>query len=146
MENASKALIIAGAILLSIAIIGIGMYVYNMASSTVNQANMSAQEIEAYNAEFHKYGGTQNGSIVKTLLDKVIAHNTSNSGDTSRIIVVVRGELDGGTIERGDAANDSDASAATIRAIKKTILAGRKYKVTFRYTTSGYIKAIAISN
>ena len=30
MENASKALIIAGAILLSIAIIGIGMYVYNL--------------------------------------------------------------------------------------------------------------------
>ena len=31
MENASKALIIAGAILLAIAIIGVGMYVFNNA-------------------------------------------------------------------------------------------------------------------
>ena len=62
MENASKALIIAGAILLSIAIIGIGMYVFNMASGTINQANMSGQEIEAYNSEFTKYEGVQNGA------------------------------------------------------------------------------------
>ena len=46
MENASKALIIAGAILLSIAIIGIGMAVFQMASGTISSANMSAQEIE----------------------------------------------------------------------------------------------------
>lgn len=61
MENASKALIIAGAILLSIAIIGIGMAVFQMASGTISSANMSAQEIEAYNSEFSKYEGKVNG-------------------------------------------------------------------------------------
>ena len=55
MENASKALIIAGAILLSIAIIGIGMAVFQMASGTISSANMSAQEIEAFIAETFKH-------------------------------------------------------------------------------------------
>ena len=35
MENSSKALLIAGAILLAILLIGVGMYTYNNASSTV---------------------------------------------------------------------------------------------------------------
>ena len=35
MENASKALIIAGAILLSIAIIGVGMYVFQNVQETI---------------------------------------------------------------------------------------------------------------
>ena len=38
MENASKALIIAGAILLSILIIAIGMFIYNSASSTITDS------------------------------------------------------------------------------------------------------------
>ena len=41
MENASKALIIAGAILLSIAIIGIGMYVYNNAATAMEGTDMT---------------------------------------------------------------------------------------------------------
>ena len=35
MENASKALIIAGAILLSILIIGMGMFIYNQAQDQI---------------------------------------------------------------------------------------------------------------
>ena len=43
MENASKALIIAGAILLSIAIIGIGMYVYSQAEGIMKNINISVK-------------------------------------------------------------------------------------------------------
>ena len=39
MENASKALIIAGAILISILIIGLGVFIYQQAQSTVSKAN-----------------------------------------------------------------------------------------------------------
>lgn len=41
MENASKALIIAGAILLSVLIISLGIMVYNNAKNTVGSANLS---------------------------------------------------------------------------------------------------------
>ena len=40
MENASKALIIAGAILLSILIIGLGMYIYNMAADAITDTGL----------------------------------------------------------------------------------------------------------
>ena len=146
MENASKALIIAGAILLSIAIIGIGMYVFRMASSTINEANMSAQEIDAYNAEFQKYEGVQNGSMIKALLDKIRTHNLKNSQDNSKMILVGWWKLDSYTIHRGDAtANDGDATVQHIQNMKKQIHEGTKYEVTFRYTTSGLIRAIGIS-
>ena len=47
MENASKALIIAGAILLSIAIIGVGMYVFQNVQETIKDgADMSADQLE----------------------------------------------------------------------------------------------------
>ena len=60
MENASKALIIAGAILLSIAIIGVGMFVYNSVSETITgAADMSQDEINTYNQTFANYAGTK---------------------------------------------------------------------------------------
>ena len=38
MENASKALLIAGAILICILLIAIGMYIYNSAQGTIKTA------------------------------------------------------------------------------------------------------------
>ena len=40
MENASKALIIAGAILLAILIISLGILIFNQAQDTVGSVNM----------------------------------------------------------------------------------------------------------
>ena len=52
MENASKALIIAGAILISILIIAIGMYIYSSSTSSIENAisSMNTQEVQAFNA------------------------------------------------------------------------------------------------
>ena len=51
MENASKALIIAGAILLSILIIALGIFVFNAAKGAVNTDQLDATEIHpAFNA------------------------------------------------------------------------------------------------
>ena len=60
MENASKALIIAGAILLSILIIGIGMYIYNQAK----------EQIDNSAGQMYK-GDRVSGSQVKQLLTKL---------------------------------------------------------------------------
>jgi len=144
MENASKALIIAGAILLSIAIIGIGMYVYQMAAGVVNQANMSGAEVTSYNAEFIKYEGTQTGTSIKTLCDTVRQHNSYQEDNSKKVQITV-----GGTDLVGDAvSNDADLSnttAAEIARTKNTVNAGGRYRVTFGYTTSGLIKHINAS-
>ena len=46
MENASKALIIAGAILLSILIIGLGMFIYRQAAGVMNNTGLDELEVE----------------------------------------------------------------------------------------------------
>ena len=79
MENASKALLIAGAILLSILIIAIGMFIFTSAQSQVNDAltDMSSQQIEAFNSNFSSYDAEQVGSQVKSLLGRLIANGNT---------------------------------------------------------------------
>ena len=80
MENASKALIIAGAILISILIISLGVLVYNQASSTVNKANLNSQEAQAQNSKFESYFGTDvTVTEVKNLLSEVRTNNLTAS-------------------------------------------------------------------
>ena len=79
MENASKALIIAGAILLAILLITLGIYIFQQAQSTVNNSGMSQAEIQTFNSQFTKYEGTKvKGSAVKSLIQEV---NVNNSQD-----------------------------------------------------------------
>lgn len=141
MENASKALIIAGAILLSIAIIGIGMYVYQMAAGVVNQANMSGAEVTSYNAEFVKYEGTQTGTSVRTLCDAVRQHN-SYQEDNSKLIQITVGGTDLTGVTVSNDADTKNTTAKEIATAKNSVNSGGRYKVTFNYTTSGLIKAI----
>ena len=57
MENASKALIIAGAILISILLIGIGMMIYNSAIKPVTDAGDRMDEMSKnmFNGKFENY-------------------------------------------------------------------------------------------
>ena len=71
MENASKALIIAGAILLSILIIGLGMYIYNMAADAITDTGLDATQVQAHNEPYDRYLGTRSGSDVRTLVKNV---------------------------------------------------------------------------
>ena len=75
MENASKALIIAGAILLAILIIALGVYIFNQARSATNMDDLSNQQVEAHNATFQNYEGTINGTQAKALIDAIRNNN-----------------------------------------------------------------------
>ena len=141
MENASKALIIAGAILLSIAIIGIGMYIYTTAQQTIQSANMSQQEITTYNSEFIKYEGTQNGSNVKALCQTIRSHNSVNADEISKCIYLTNNDADITEVVDADK-NKSETSA--INNILSGIYSGVQYNVSFGYTNTGLIKQINI--
>lgn len=91
MENASKALIIAGAILISILLIAISMYIYNSAQGTINNAGskMSEHEKSIYNSAVTPYtGDNKKGVDVKSLIDAVISSNNSNTGDAGKFIAI----------------------------------------------------------
>ena len=87
MENASKALIIAGAILLSILIIAIGMYIYNSSQNSINEAGsqISAQEVQSFNQTWEMYEGTQSGSNVRSLISKLASNAKSNENEDTRL-------------------------------------------------------------
>ena len=62
MENASKALIIAGSIILAVLIIVLGMYFYNQAVGIGKNINMTEYEIQSYNSKFINYEGKVSGT------------------------------------------------------------------------------------
>ena len=80
MENASKALIIAGAILISILLISIGIMVINSAGGLTEtaQKSMDKQTLDAFNAQFTSYEGNNvRGATVRDLYSAVIASNST---------------------------------------------------------------------
>ena len=87
MENASKALIIAGAILLSILIIAIGMYIYNSSQNSINEAGsqISAQEVQSFNQTWEMYEGTQSGANVRSLISKMASNAKANETEATRL-------------------------------------------------------------
>ena len=119
MENASKALIIAGAILLSILLISLGIMIFNQAQDTVNNSGMSQAEITAYNNKFLKYEGTQKGSVVKSLVNEAIS---TNADDNLPNVTV----------------NEKSGTEITTSGIQTT----KSYKVTLEYGADGRVSNI----
>ena len=86
MENASKALIIAGAILVAILLISIGVIVINSTGNMQDQVKDSSDSmaIQTFNAQFTPYDGTNlTAAQVKQL--KNIANSNGVAIDTTLI-------------------------------------------------------------
>lgn len=78
MDNASKALIIAGAILIAVMLVSLGVMLYNTAAG-VAEGTVSSMEslgVDGYNAQFSQsFGNRQSAAVVQGLIDKVITNN-----------------------------------------------------------------------
>lgn len=81
MENATKALIIAGAVLISILLISVGIMVFNAANDPIAQAQKSSesQAIQMFNEQFSPYLGT--GVSAQQAKSLISAVNASNGKD-----------------------------------------------------------------
>ena len=129
MGNASKALIIAGAILISILLISVGILVMNSTGNMQDQVSSSADSmaIETFNSQFLSYEtDTNSAAQIRTLISKVNASNASNDATTSADEKYV--EVAWGT----------GLSASTLKSTKR-------YTVTVGYATTGYINKLTIS-
>lgn len=74
MENASKALIIAGSVLIAILLITVGLVIVNKSSSLTDQVEKGTNtlNIGIENKRFTQYEGEQTGSTVIQLLNEYI--------------------------------------------------------------------------
>lgn len=140
MENATKALLIAAAVLVAILIISLGLVVYNMASETINSVNFSGQEVTAFNDQFIQYQGENvRGSEINAMLKTVLSSNMKSRSegldpaDEAKFVSVTG--LDGGTLTR-----DATASGAISADTSKL------YTVTINYDEdTGFVTQIDVA-
>lgn len=88
MENATKALIIAGAVLISILLISVGIMVFNAANDPIAQAQKSSesQAIQMFNEQFSPYLGK--GVTAQQAKSLISAVNASNGKDTDHQVTL----------------------------------------------------------
>jgi len=80
MENASKALIIAGAILLAILLISFGIMVFTQAQNSVNDDGLKQEAAQTFNTKLLGYSGkNRTAADVKAVASLVAAINSSDS-------------------------------------------------------------------
>ena len=130
MENASKALIIAGAIIVAIVLITLGYNVIKNNTDLINtKGNTDQAEVEAFNAEFESYAGqNKKAADVRNLCSKVFAKNgTERKNQTNRIINLTY-------------------NGSSITTIPNDLNNGQNYTITIAYDQdTGYINAITIN-
>ncbi len=134
MENASKALIIAGAILISIILISIGIIVVQSAGEVTDRAStsMDQQAITIFNQQFKDYeGDAQRGTNVKTLIGIVSGNNTSNPND---LVSVTYGT------------NADKTAVADLDVIRQSIKNSSRYDIKCTTGAQGQITGITITD
>ena len=142
MENASKALIIAGAILLAILIIGLGIFIYRQAANTVNDTGMDQLAIQQFNAQFTQYDSkTVSGGSARALYDTVVNNNNTDTEKRFVSLNLVAKTADG---TKNIVLADTDASK--VDGSKSDIKASAKYKVKIEPDTkTGLTNKITIT-
>ena len=132
MENASKALIIAGAIVISLLIITLGTVIFKQAAGIINTDAMSAVEMEAFNSKFTQYEGEQRGSTVRAIYSSVLSHNISQDSTDRQITIV-------GPDDKAKLAEDATTLPPDLTSVIKT---GSMYNVTCTMGTAGGEKGL----
>jgi hypothetical protein len=141
MENASKALLIAGAILICILLIGVGMMVYNGALDTINSgiSKMNQQEKDMFNVSFTNYEGEKiSGSNVRALISNVISNNSTNQDVDGKLVSIT---IDGTNYE----AKTDDLQTNEMSAARAKINTGATYSVVLTYSKAGLVESIDIT-
>lgn len=101
MDNASKALIIAGAILIAVMLVSLGVMLYNTAAGVAESTTgtVEALGVEGFNAQFNQYTGLRKrAAVAQGLVDKVIANNAN--GETTIGIILKKGTGYSGTLSK----------------------------------------------
>lgn len=140
MENASKALLIAGAILVCILLIGVGMLVYNGAMDGINGgiSSMDANAKQQFNIQFTQYEGKKSGSNVRALIGNIITNNSTNQEVEGKLVELVIGNT-------SFKPTTSDLKMNEMSAEKAKINTGAYYNVVMGYAKSGLVEKVTVT-
>lgn len=122
MDNASKALIMAGAVLIAIALVSLGVYLYTTAKEGVESGvdQIDVMNMQMQNSQLLKYEGSKvRGSLVKQMIEYI---------DNVNILEAMPTFVDYGSVD------------------KNKVRASGYYKVVCEDTNSdGYIDEVTIT-
>ena len=133
MENATKALLIAAAVLVAIIIISITLVIVNQGQEAASGADLSEMEAAQFNSPFLSYEGSNvSTNQVNALLDTVFQHNKKElaSGENRYVAITVTEKGGRGSII---SASLLTASVNTTNAVPK-VSGNKYYTVTCNYT------------
>lgn len=139
MENASKALLIAGSVLVAILLIAIGVRVLNSTQGTTEaaQGTMQTTEIAMFNNKFTQYiGKNKTYAQVRSLLDLISA---SNSTSDKTISVKLRNTVTGNTYVLPNDSKKINDNLAKLTSCSFEILT-----TTDSYDSKGFLQKITI--
>lgn len=124
MDNASKALIMAGAILIAVAIVGIGIYIFSAANGMTDDAlnQIDALTVTSINSQLQQYEGEIRGRELKQAINIARSINKQNTLPDGKTITYNGSQI--------------------IDTTTTTITDNKTYKVYFKYNTAGYIEDI----
>lgn len=133
MENASKALIIAGAILISIVLVSVGVIVVNSLNPDSAVEEMTKQEVQTFNSKFDSsIGDNKLGSVARSLISTVMTNNT-NTDDSNKVSVILDNETE--AVEQ-----------QALSLLRNKVNTSARYNITVTGTTSsGRVKQITIT-
>lgn len=141
MENASKALIIAGAILLSILLISLGIMVYNNAKGTISDANLDQETAQAFNTKISQYCGTnKNAATMNSLMDALAASNGSQKGKAKPHFISYDTSSCTGATKKANQSITSAASGTEYPSFDSS----KTYSATYTTDDAGYINKVTI--
>lgn len=161
MENATKALLIAAAVLVAILIISLGIMLVNKGDASEDASEtLDAMNMQAFNSKYEAYEGMHFGSTVKKILTTVMNDNEKLFGDSQKssetINLCLNVRSNHPDILEYFKSNSSMVEALTTRSygvryaenitlIQQAIKNSIKYKVWFSYNEkTGYIWEIHI--
>lgn len=140
MENATKALLIAAAVLIAILLISLGVGVFNTASEQMSGADLTEYEMQQFNDKFVNYEGTsKTGSEVNALLETVFTHNMAQEDASTRVGITFSGTT-GKPTGWTDVATTNKPTASY-----KKVSTGNSFEVSLSYNTkTGLVNKITI--
>ena len=134
MENATKALLIAAAVLIAVLIISLGVIVYNKASEAVTGAgDLSEYQTQQFNEKFTKYqSASATGSDANALLTTVMTHNNAQESTSTCVSVDVVGATGGSVTSKTDYISASNKISTT----PSKLPTGSRYKIECSINTN----------
>lgn len=148
MENASKALIIAGAILLSVLLISLGILVFQNAKGTISDTNLDSEVAQTFNNKISQYcGKKKNANDMNGLVAAISSSNGAQKGksDTHYIKLTVTGLTGYYTGAAQSGYSVSGTTVTTVSTNYPNFSAGVTYQASYTVDAAGYINGVTIS-